>query len=232
MLNDKNTNEWRNKVKSIFTEAQKLKENAETPNLDMGSDEVEDPSLDMTGTPDGSIDGSVDGAEEEEPTITLTASLLKALLDYCEAPHEEETSDMPPVDGAIGDAPVDENELSVSNPQQITAAGGICEDEEIPAPVAAAGTSAGDAGDDALSADSTISDVPADGAELTSEEIVQKLIDLSSENEGAPLDVDCLSSIFSSEEGGEDLGGDIDGNVELPATGGDQTLPPAAPATV
>jgi hypothetical protein len=238
MLNDKNTGEWRNKVKSIFTESQKKFEEEVGAGLDLGADAEEDPAAEIAPVDGDSAVGDVDSAiggevEEEEPTVTVTASLLKALLDYCAAPEEEEVDDLD-VDASVDTAPVDEvsSNPSMSAPSMTTSTG-VMENEEVPPAVDAAGTDTGEAGDDALDADSTVSDVDGTDGDVSTEEIVQRLIDLSADAAGEPLDVDVLGVVFSPEaapEGGEDLGGDLEGgNVELPATTGDQTLPPVVP---
>lgn len=215
MLNDKTKNEWKLKVKSIFTEAQKkFTEDAENGGLDLGGSEEEDPAL--AAPVDGEVDPSVTTDEEDEPTVTVTASLLKALLDYCSAPDEEEISDLD------NTQPVDETMVnpSMSAPAMNTNSG-IMENELPPEESA-------DDVDDVLSGDEDdVSDDTQD-ADVSSDEIVQRLLDLSAENEGAPLDVDVLSVVFApADDETDDLGdADLDGNVQLPATTGDQTLPP------
>lgn len=244
MLNDKIKGEWRTKVKSIFTEAQKkFEEQEEETGLDLGADAGEDPAVDSAPTEpvDGEVDPVAGEVEEEEPTIVLTASLLKALLDYCSAPDEEEVEVDAEVEPAApeGDAaPV--AEVSAGNPSMtapvMTTNTGVMENAEVTPPVDA--DPAVDAGDDALDAGAVDAEVSVDGdvadEEVSSDEIVQRLIDLSADAGGEALDVDVLAVVFSpAGDEGEDLGGDdLEGNVELPATTGDQTVPADAPAPV
>jgi hypothetical protein len=91
-----------------------------------------------------------------------------------------------------------------------------------------------DGGDDVIGAQDTLTDTPPEGSEeLTPEQVVQKLITASEDNDGAPLDVDCLASVFSPEEGGEEElgdGSDLATNTEeIP--GEDNGEAPALPAT-
>ncbi len=227
MLNDKNKSEWTLRVKSIFTEAQKkYTEDAENGGLDLGGAPEEDPAIDAAPV-DGAVDpvAGVPGEEEEpEPTVTLTASLLKALLDYSSAPDEEEID----VDPAVDAAPVDETLVNPSmTAPAVTTNTGVMENALPPVPAAPEGEV-----DDALAGGDESGEevVDAEGEEVSSDEIVQRLIDLSAENGGEALDVDVLAVVFAPEadEVADDLGdGALDGNVQLPATTGDQTLPPA-----
>lgn len=225
MLSDKNKSEWAGKIKSIFTEAQrKFEEDAAASDLDLGADVKEDPTV--AGNADGNVDGNAGiggGEEEPEPTITVTASLLKALLDYCSAPDEEEL----PVDGnAVGNEIESVDAKPSMTAPTMTSSTGVMEDATMPV----AGNAEGNVDGNALgNADGNV-DGNANGnvdEDVSVDEIVQRLVDLSAESEGQPLDVDVLSTVFSPEEevAGNDLGnGDLEGNVELPATTGDQAL--------
>lgn len=215
MLNDKTKNEWKLKVKSIFTEAQKkFTEDAENGGLDLGGSEEEDPTL--AAPVDGEVDPSVTTDEEDEPTITVTASLLKALLDYCSAPDEE----VDPND----DLAADEGDETSGNSSMVAPAmttnTGVMENtlppEENTAEIV-----------DTLPDEEEVTDDLQDDV-VSSDEIVQRLLDLSAETVGEPLDVDVLNVVLAPEsEEINDLGDDdLDGNVQLPATTGAQTLPP------
>ena len=224
MLNDKIKGEWRTKVKGIFTESQKKYEDeAGAPDLDLGADTEEDPAA--TNPVDDAVPGAIPGEVEEEPTVLVTASLLKALLDYFAAPDEE-----------ILDAPVAEPLVnsSMTAPANTTNTG-IMENDEVSPPVAGVEPSEPEI-DDALAGDEEEAEMDlGDEGDVSADQVVQRLIDLSAEKAGEPLDVDVLAVVFApeAEEGGEDLGdGELDGNVQLPATTGAQTLPPVAPDPV
>lgn len=249
MLNDKIKGEWRTKVKTIFTEAQKkFAEEEEANGLDLGGDPGEDPAADVTPVDDAApVDptaGAVPGEEEEpEPTITVTASLLKALLDYASAPEEDSEVSEVPVDDTLPIDPVAPvAEVSAGNPSMtapsMTTNTGVMENALPPVPEAPVAPEGEAEVDDALAGGEVDGDLPVDGEvegdDVSTDEIVQRLIDLSADANGEPLDVDVLAVVFSPEgDEGEDLGGgELDGNVELPATTGPQTVPPTAPAPV
>lgn len=220
MLNDKTKNEWKLKVKSIFTEAQKkFTEDAENGGLDLGGSEEEDPAL--AAPVDGEVDPSVTTDEEDEPTVTVTASLLKALLDYCSAPDEEEVD---PNADPNADLATDEGDETSGNSSMVAPAmntnTGVMENALPPEENT-------DEIVDTLPGEEEVTDDIQDDV-VSSDEIVQRLLDLSAEKGGEPLDVDVLNVVFAPEsEETDDLGdADLDGNVQLPATTGDQTLPP------
>jgi hypothetical protein len=258
MLNKALTEDWKKKVKAIFQERKALSEaELETPKLDLPSGDegdVDAPPVDDTApeAPPEGLSGE-EGEQEESPSITITADCLLALFEYFQADEngDEAGEDNLDIDGDEG---MGAESIAGSQPEMSMPASGLGigmeseGDDVMPEPVAATQPGEGtvDGGDDIAASDDTLTDVPPEEGsdELTPEQVVQKLIDLSADKqEGEPLDVDCLSAVFSPEEGsGEELGdgsdlatnteeipGEDDGSAPaLPATTGKQSVGPLA----